>query len=115
MEIKQQENSFHCRLLRLGAEGWQCQGQGDLGISSMEGLNYVFFTCDDGSEMCWRAEQGKRFQWDSSKKVKFYCDIEMIYRAFKFQDKESAQKFWSDLQVALRLEPEDEKVNSSIM
>lgn len=114
MEIKQQARVYECRLLRLEAEGWQSQGQGELGMSSMDGANYVFFTNEDGSELCWRAEQGKQFQWDTVQTVKFYCDIENVYRAFKFNNREIAQNFWSDLQVGLRSEPEEEKVNSPL-
>jgi hypothetical protein len=110
-EITEKVKSFPCKLLTLQSKEWKTHGRGDVNLSQTEGQNYVFFANEDGSELCWRVDSGKRFQRDSSTLVTFYCDLEQIYRGFHFENKNSTEDFWSNLQLALRLETESENVD----
>ena len=112
LEIKDKMERFPCRLLTLQSREWKSNGQGEVNLEQTEGLSYAFFSNEDGSELCWKIDPGKRFQWDSGQKVKFYCDVEQIFRAFDFENQEIAKEFWSSLQLALRLETEGENVGS---
>lgn len=111
LEITEKPEVFRCKLLTLQIKEWKTSGRGEVTLSQTEGLNYAFFANDDGSELCWRVDSGKRFQRDSSLMVSFYCDLEQIYRAFLFETKGSTEEFWTRLQLALRLEIEGENVD----
>lgn len=92
---------------------WKQQGKGEVHLGNIESNSFVLFTSEDGSEMCWKVEEEKRFSWNRNRRVTFYCDAEQVHRAFEFADLGLAEEFWASLQTTLRLETENENVGSN--